>query len=180
MFEQELKAVRESRGKTNKVFPLPDFRKCFRYMGQEVFEYDDADIRLLSPEHKRNHDKKYDRRKEFGQAIYMFFSAVMQTGIEGVEPYGERGDVVLDFAFSALVVHVGLLLQDAYSQPDPLVLYKNRLNLFADTWACCLAICNAYGWDVCELVQETCRDFERKHLGTVDMQPDAELLMAFI
>jgi hypothetical protein len=151
-----LERVSKSRQLLEGKFPYPAGRQCIRYAIQEMAEYDDALMRLMEPEHKRNNERTPDHRKELGQAIYMAASALLLLPKE----YEVRPTIALSLnteeTFGMVVHHLGLAL--TYS--DGFLFYISADVQYALSYM--RQLCTRRGWDIDLLVEETCQEFERK------------------
>ncbi len=148
--------VRESRERTNDVFPLPDVDSCIDYAITEAGEYLDAILREERNKDKRNRDKEHDARKEIGQCGYMIASAVIQvpTGhLDAIDwqPYVGPSGITLYRLFKTLAdVRDGT--NNKWENP--------HVDAF-DEWHAFVVLC---GYDPADLLRETCAAFEAKHL----------------
>mgnify|MGYP000875163564 FL=1 len=158
-----IEIVRVSRCGTNGVFPLPDVDSCIDYAITEAGEYLDAVLRERRNGDKRNNDKQHNPRKEWGQCGYMIASAIIQ--VPNIDSYDND-----DF--------------EAYESPDNTTLYqviaflcnvrddvtgRDTPELDAlDFWHAFAVKC---GWNPADLLNETCADFERKHLRAPFVYP---------
>ena len=153
--------VRQSRERTEGVFPLPDVDSCIDYAITEAGEYLDAVLREKRDTDKRNRDKEHDARKELGQAAYMVCSALIQMPPETLQ-ISYVGDESIHDMFLWLCLY--RTADDETALPDALQVYVN--------------LCRYEGWEPADLMRETCAAFERKHLPVVrgyDFEPVGEL-----
>ena len=151
--------VRQSRERTDSVFPLPDVDSCIDYAITEAGEYLDAILREKRDTDKRNRDKDHDARKEWSQCGYMICSAIIQVPTD----------------------HLDALDWQAYVDADSITLYKIMRTLTEvrdgtnrrwenphvdalDEWSAFAVKC---GYDPADLLRETCAAFEAKHLPVV-------------
>ena len=150
--------VRESRERTNSVFPLPDVDSCIDYAITEAGEYLDAVLREKRDTDKRNRDKAHDARKELGQCGYMIASAIIQ--IDGVQ-YDRKvfdHENVYDLFYFLSMYHLdGLWYPDYDLASEYAATYILALNAYC-------RLCEANGWNPADLLRETCAAFEAKHL----------------
>ncbi len=145
---QELvEIVRESRERTNSVFPLPDVDSCIDYAITEAGEYLDAILREKRNNDKRNRAKAHDARKELGQAAYMVCSAFIQMPDEAIQLSYEGDESIYDMLMWLCLYRTAL---DETALPDALQVYIN--------------LCMAEGYNPADLLRETCAAFEHKHL----------------
>lgn len=151
-----LERVGSSRLMLEGKFPYPEGVRCMRYAVQELAEYDDARMRLDQPDHKRNNERQPDSRRELGQAGYMILSAMLK--VEGCR--ADLESEVLDKAclYGAVVRELG----DAISENSINIYVVNNLDWALAYWK---ELCTLHGWDVYDLITETCEAFEAKHLG---------------
>jgi hypothetical protein len=159
-----LDRVKLSRERLQGVFPYPDAVRCIRYAITELAEYDDALLRLEYTGDKRNHDKQPDPRKELGQAMYMLLSALGYSAqwmdgrlADEVEPY----EYDPAYVYFATVENLCQVARDIINDEEIDILLHNC----AQAWEGTLILCMCHRWDAAQLVEDTCADFERKHLG---------------
>jgi hypothetical protein len=157
-----LERVGSSRLMLEGKFPYPSAVDCMRYAIQEMAEYDDARMREDQPDHKRNNERQADARKELGQAGYMILSAMLHY--EKTNPQKsvtiklETGNTVN--VWSQVVQFAGSSVFFALDKTP------NWAAVDASyAWAYCAALMQLHGWDVDDLICETCEAFEAKHLG---------------
>ena len=144
--------VRQSRERTDSVFPLPDVDSCIDYAITEAGEYLDAVLRDKRDTDKRNRDKDHDARNEYGQCGYMIASALIQ-----MRPMGSTLDVdTLAGEFYAIFSLLAGFRNDAIS--DTSIIYA------LGEWS---AFAMQRGENPAELLRETCAAFEAKHLPVV-------------
>lgn len=138
--------VRESRGRTSDVFPLPDIEGCIDYAITEAGECLDAILRDNRLGDKRNRDKAHDARREWGQCGYMILSALIQMPPEAMN-ISYTGD------------------ESVYDMLTWLCLYQNAEDDTAllDALQEWVNLCDREGWDAADLLHETCQAFEAKH-----------------
>ena len=149
--------VRQSRERTEGVFPLPPTWDSVDYAITEIGETIDAQLRIKRNGDKRNHDKEATpehERMELGQAGYMMCSALMQ---ESCGEWGCGRDFIgrTNRPYGLRLVLKELSLaghwHEIYGVGDALL-----------QW--CMTIEKNYGYDPAELLRETCAAFEAKHL----------------
>lgn len=153
-----LERVGSSRMMLDGKFPYPSAVDCMRYAVQELAEFDDAMMRQEQPTHKRNNGKEHDPRKELGQAGYMILSAMIK--VEGCSTYLESEIQEKDRLYGAIIGELG----EALSEGQINLYVVNSLDWALAYWK---ELCTLHGWDVAELIEDTCADFERKHLSPV-------------
>ena len=153
-----LERVGSSRMMLDGKFPYPSAMDCMRYAVQEMAEYDDALMRQEQPDHKRNNSREHDPRKEAGQAGYMIVSAMLK--VEGCKADCESQYMNKKCLYGAIVRELG----DALSEEMINMYVVNGLDWALAYWK---ELCTLYGWDVPTLIEDTCADFERKHLEPV-------------
>ena len=151
-----LERVGSSRMMLEGKFPYPSAVDCMRYAIQEMAEYDDAMMRQDQPDHKRNNERQPDPRRELGQAGYMILSAMLQVT-------GSMADLVSELedktkAYGAVVSELG----DALTESESNTYVVNSLDWALAYWK---ELVTLHGWDVDDLIAETCEAFEAKHLG---------------
>ena len=149
--------VRQSRERTDSVFPLPDVDSCIDYAITEAGEYLDAVLREKRDADKRNRDKAHDARKELGQAAYMVCSAFIQMPPETLQMSYEGDETIYDMLMWLCLYRTA---DDETALPDALQVYVN--------------LCDYNGWNPADLLRETCAAFEAKHLPVVrgyDFEP---------
>ena len=140
-------------------FPYPSAVDCMRYAIQELAECDDAMMRQDQPDHKRNNERTGDARKELGQAGYMILSAMLK--VEGCRADFESEYKDKAHLYGAVVRELG----DALSEGTTTRIYvTTNLDWALAYWKELVAL---HGWDVGELITETCEAFEAKHLGVL-------------
>ena len=153
-----LERVASSRLMLDGHFPYPNAVDCMRYSLQEMCEYDDAMMRQEQPDHKRNNGREHDPRKELGQAGYMILSAYLHFG----EPL-KLQNVDTDYSPMALWAHCLQFVSGAVQWETQHKSNWAAIDL-SYAWTYCQALMRAHHWDVAQLIEETCEDFERKHL----------------
>ena len=147
--------VRESRERTDSVFPLPDVDSCIDYAITEAGEYLDAVLREKRDTDKRNRDKAHDARKEWAQTGYMIASAIIQKPTDHLDaldwqPYFDA--TIADF-YALVRLMCDIRTNNAESEnPEVDAL---------DMWQ---AQALYSGWNPADLLRETCAAFEAKHL----------------
>ena len=152
-----LERVGSSRMMLEGKFPYPSAVDCMRYAIQEMAEYDDARMREDQPDHKRNNERTPDPRKELGQAGYMILSAMLK--VEGCRADFESEYKDKACLYGAVVRELG----DAISEGTITRIYvTTNLDWALAYWK---ELCTLHGWDVDDLITETCEAFEAKHLG---------------
>ena len=162
--------VRESRERTNSVFPLPDVDSCIDYAITEAGEYLDAVLREKRDTDKRNRDKDHDARKEWGQCGYMIASALIQID---VEEWNGDSIVLIAANFLAHDCIAGLCEFRTHTsfwilgETEPRTAYMKEAFDLHDALVAWVALCRRYGWEPAALLRETCAAFERKHLPVV-------------
>lgn len=139
--------VRESRWRTDGVFPLPDVDSCIDYAITEAGEYLDAVLREKRNGDKRNHDKAHNARNELGQAAYMACSALIQMPPETLQMSYAGDKSIYDMMMWLCLYRTA---EDETALPDALQVYVN--------------LCRCEGYDPADLLRETCAAFERKHI----------------
>lgn len=144
--EDLVEIVRESRERTNSVFPLPDVDSCVDYAITEAGEYLDAIMRDKRNGDKRNNSKDHDARRELGQAAYMVCSAFIQIPPEAMQVSYSGEESIYDMMMWLCLVRTN----DEDALPDALQVYVN--------------LCMAEGYNPADLLLETCAAFEAKHL----------------
>lgn len=159
-----LERVKQSREKLEGHFPYPSALDCIRYAVQEMAEYDDAIMRFEQPYHKRNNERTPDPRRELGQAMYMLLSAINLRKLDHSHQshYGDQPSL-----YGAIINTLGDAIQ-MYDHPSYHSWTQHVDIALAWAWSYMqeLASLQGYGgWDVDKLIEETCADFERKHLG---------------
>ena len=146
--------VRESRERTNDVFPLPNVDDCIDFAITEAGEYLDA-LKRENTTYKRNNDKAHNARNEWGQTGYMIASAIIQTDTDHLdrldwEPYVPAAEGNLYVVIARLCdIRTGLRVDE-----NPLIDAFDQWNAYAE-------LCGYYPAD---LLRETCAAFEAKHL----------------
>ena len=150
--------VRESRWRTNDVFPLPDVDSCIDYAITEAGEYLDAVLREKRDGDKRNNDKAHNKRNEWGQCGYMICSAIIQQKTDHLDRLDWEAYVPV--AEGNLYVVIARLcdIRTGLAQGDPPTVDA------LDQWNAYAELC---GWNPEELLRETCAAFEAKHLPVV-------------
>lgn len=139
--------VRQSRERTNDVFPLPDAYSCIDYAITEAGEYLDAILREKRNGDKRNNSKEHDARKELGQSAYMVCSAIIQI----------ENDVDLVSLCQENTIYDMLVWLCFFRTGDDGVAHVDALQVYVN-------LCMADGYDPVALLRETCAAFEAKHL----------------
>lgn len=149
------------------VLPYPDEIGCIIHCTGEATEYRDARRRVEHPEEKRNNGKQHDPRKELGQCAYMLLSGLLYRSewIEGdlFYPPEESDAVETEYIYFCLLQSISdlaLVILDDLEIDTVLREYR-----FA--WEGIALLAKYHGWDVAELIEDTCADFERKHLEPV-------------
>lgn len=158
-----LERVGSSRMMLDGKFPYPSAVDCMRYAIQEMAEMDDAMMRQEQPEHKRNNGREHDPRKELGQAGFMLLSAALY--LENTYP---TDDKEVDAHVSTVELWANCIDSACMAVKDfslNLVSYASvDISYALAYWK---HIASSHGWDVAELIEDTCADFERKHLEPV-------------
>ena len=150
--------VRQSRERTNDVFPLPDVDSCIDYAITEAGEFLDAVLREKRDTDKRNRDKDHDARKELSQCGYMICSAIIQIdGVQYDRKTFDHENVYDLFYFLSMYRLGGLWFPDYDPTNEYAATYILALNAYC-------RVCESNGWNPADLLRETCAAFEAKHL----------------
>ncbi len=161
------KRVGESRLLLDGHLPFPGEIGCVDYAIGEMYEYRDAIMRQENPDHKRNNERTADPRKELGQAMYMIVSAMLwfpdpdrMLGVRYPSAYVDTS-MPHQYYFNAVseLADAGL----HFLQVD----WVTGVELLQFAWLSCIKLCQVHGWEVTCLIEETCGDFERKHVPGV-------------
>ena len=158
--------VKLSRKRTANVFPLPSPLDCIRYSLCELCEYDDAMLRLERIGDKRNNDRQPDPRAELGQALYMLLSAAVQWGIKPKGSYRLSEQTRLHLYSSALTWLTSFTLSPTSAHLVPPFSAARRVALgvpVSGAYNVLCALATLHGWDLDELIEDTCAAFEAKH-----------------
>jgi len=171
-----LERVGSSRMMLEGKFPYPSAVDCMRYAIQEMAEYDDARMRQDQPDHKRNNERQPDPRKELGQAFYMVLSGCLALKLDvEIEPPLDYEGIYEEWLkrtlYAGIKQDLGRLCADVFCAVDEIVpLYERPTidelaGLATDLLTSMGQLANDHGWDVDDLITETCEAFEAKHLG---------------
>ncbi len=157
--------VKLSRERTKDVFPLPGVSDCIRYAICEMAEMDDAWLRFERMSDKRNNVRISDPYLEFGQALYMLYSAAVQMGMEPeYDTLYFAGRMTMESMYAYAMYRMTVVL----STMQLTMVEKSRLQSeFNGAYTSLLVLGELFGWDTAEAVEDACAAFEVKHLGTV-------------
>lgn len=158
--------VKLSRKRTADAFPLPCPLDCIRYALCELCEYDDAMLRIERIGDKRNNARVPDPRGELGQALYMFLSAAVQWGTKPKQYDPLSQQTRLHLYSAALNWLTGFTLSPASAHLTPPLSNARRVALgipVSGAYNVLCALATLHGWDLDELIEDTCAAFEAKH-----------------
>ena len=165
-----LERVGSSRLMLDGKFPYPDEIGCIIHCAGEATEYRDARRRIENPEEKRNNGKQHDPRKELGQCAYMLLSGLLYNQQRNVSTirlpldyaqYEQQYDQ--EYVYFGLLSELGALGQALMDDEEIYIIFEQ----YNQVWEGICILCYVHGWDVAELIEDTCADFERKHLEPV-------------
>lgn len=147
------------------AFLQPDVVGSVRYAITEGAETDDANMREERAGDARNNARNMDSRKEWGQAGFMLLTAVMQVKANG-------GGLVLAEKYPAFNqppawlygAFMGCLANYVQEVATNHPFAKSGQSL-AFAWLYWRQYAEARGWHAYDLIDETCRAFEAKHVA---------------